>query len=60
MEKFRCILSLRVANDLVAKDFPLVYIEPSHKRPGKLVFVFENSEELESELTKYRSKERSS
>ncbi|MTW85094.1 hypothetical protein F3157_05405 [Virgibacillus dakarensis] len=56
MEKYKCILSLRVANDLVAKDFPLVYIEPSHKRPGKLVFVFNNSEELEEELSKYRKK----
>lgn len=56
MEKYKCILSLRVANDLVEKDFPLVYIEPSHKRPGKLVFVFENSEELETELSKYKAK----
>lgn len=54
MEKYKCILSLRVANDLVDKDFPLVYIEPSHKRPGKLVFVFKNSQELENELSKYR------
>lgn len=54
MEKYKCILSLRVANDLVDKDFPLVYIEPSHKRPGKLVFVFKNSPELENELSKYR------
>lgn len=53
MDKYKCILSLRVANDLVAKDFPLVYIEPSRKRPGKLVFVFLNSEELEKELSKY-------
>lgn len=60
MEKYKCILSLRVANDLVAKNFQLVHIEPSHKRPGKLVFVFLNSEELESELSKYRRKERSS
>ncbi|ASN06849.1 hypothetical protein [Virgibacillus necropolis] len=58
MEKYKCILSLRVANDLVAKDFQLVYIEPSHKRVGKLVFVFKNSKELEVELVKYR-KERS-
>lgn len=57
MEKFKCILSLQVANDLVAKDFPLVYIEPSHKRPGKLVFVFRNSQELEEELSKRRTKE---
>lgn len=56
MEKYKCILSLRVANDLVAKDFPLVYIEPSHKRKGKLVFVFRNSEELEGELSNYRVK----
>lgn len=56
MEKFKCILSLRVANDLVAMDYPLVHIEPSTKRPGKLVFVFRNSQELENELSKYRAK----
>lgn len=59
LEKYKCILSLRVANDLVAKDFPLVHIEPSHKRPSKLVFVFKNSGDLEKELSKYRRKERS-
>lgn len=59
MDKYKCILSLRVANDLVAKDFSLLHIEPSHKRPGKLVFVFKNSKELENELAKYRRKERS-
>jgi len=58
MDKYKCILSLRVANDLVTKDFPLVYIEPSHRRKGKLVFVFTNSQELEDELSNYR-KERS-
>jgi len=56
MDKYKCILSLRVANDLVTKEFPLVYIEPSHKREGKLVFVFKNSKELEGELSKYKSK----
>lgn len=56
MEKYKCILSLRVANDLVAKDYPLVYIEPSHKRKGKLVFVFNNSQELENELANYKAK----
>lgn len=59
MDKYKCILSLRVANDLVAENFPLVYIEPSHKRPGKLVFVFKNSEELEKKLSTYRRNERS-
>lgn len=54
MEKYKCILSLRVANDLVAKDFDLVHIEPSTRRPGKLVFVFKNNEELERELSTYR------
>ncbi|WP_182200403.1 hypothetical protein [Paraliobacillus salinarum] len=53
MEKYKCILSLRVANDLVAKDYELVHIEPSHKLPGKLVFVFRNSEQLEKELQNY-------
>ena len=54
MEKYKCILSLRVANDLVEKSYPLVYIEPSRKRKGKLVFVFKNSKELEKELTNYK------
>jgi hypothetical protein len=56
VEKYKCILSLRVANDLVEKDFPLIHIEPSHKRPGKLVFVFRNSKELEDKLSEYRAK----
>lgn len=56
MNKYKCILSLRVANDLVARDFPLVYIEPSNKREGKLVFVFKNSQELEDELSEYQKK----
>lgn len=55
MEKYKCILSLRVANDLVDKDFQLVHIEPSRRRAGKLVFVFRNSQELEDELSKYRA-----
>lgn len=56
MNKYKCILSLRVANDLVAEKFPLVHIEPSHKRPGKLVFVFKNSDDLEKRLSNYRRK----
>ncbi len=54
MDKYKCILSLRVARGLIAKDYRLVDIQPSHKRLGKLVFVFENSEQLEKDLSEYR------
>ena len=55
MEKYKCILSLRVARNLIGKDFELLDIQPSHRRPGKLVFVFRNNEQLESELSALKS-----
>ncbi|WP_227396699.1 hypothetical protein [Jeotgalibacillus aurantiacus] len=54
MEKYKCILSLRVAKELIAEDHELIDIQPSHRRPGKLVFVFRNSEGLENKLTAYQ------
>jgi hypothetical protein len=53
---YKCILSLRVAKDLLVKGFELTDLQTSHKRPGKLVFIFENSRQLETELANYRAK----
>ncbi|MDN4073633.1 hypothetical protein [Fictibacillus terranigra] len=53
-EKFKCVLSMRVAKALVSKNYQLVDIEPSKRYPGKLVFVFRNTPELESELAKFK------
>jgi Domain of unknown function (DUF5659) len=54
--KHRCIMSLRVAKDLLAKGFVLTDLQPSTKRQGKLVFIFENSEALEKALAEYSRK----
>jgi hypothetical protein len=51
----KCILSLRVARHLLAKGFRLIDVEPSRKFDGKLVFVFEDSEELRQELANLRN-----
>lgn len=50
VERYKCILSARVANHLIAKGFRLTGTEPSRKIRGKLVFIFECTPELESEL----------
>jgi len=57
VEKFKCVLSVRIANELIEKNYELVGIEPSRKFPGKLVFVFKNSQELENEFKKFERKE---
>jgi hypothetical protein len=56
-EKYKCVLSVRVAKELVAKDFKLVDIEPSRRYRGKLVFVFINTPELDAELAKFERRE---
>ena len=54
MHKLRkCILSLRVAQHLLARGFNLIEIDRSYRYPGKLVFIFENSEALVEELAKF-------
>ena len=50
---YKCILSLRVARHLMARGFRLIDSEPSKKHAGKLVFIFENSAELDAELAKF-------
>lgn len=50
----KCILSLRVARQLLANGFQIIDIEQSKKIPGTLVFVFEHTEALEQELSKLR------
>ncbi|TDB51754.1 DUF5659 domain-containing protein [Bacillus sp. CBEL-1] len=50
MNQYKCIFSLRVARHLIKKGFNLVGIEPARKQRKGLVFVFENTNELQSEL----------
>lgn len=50
--KRKCILSLRVARHLLANGFRIVDVEPSRKFIGQVVFIFEDSPELDAELAK--------
>lgn len=52
-QKTKAILSLPLAQRLMSKGFNLIHIEPSHRRPGKIAFVFQYSKELDEEITKY-------
>jgi hypothetical protein len=54
--RHRCIMSLRVAKQLLAKGFVLTDLQPSTKRQGKLVFIFENTEALEQALAELSRK----
>ena len=49
-KKMKCILSFRVARFLLSRGFKIVDISTSSKIPGNLVFVFEQSEELNKAL----------
>lgn len=49
----KAILSLPLAQRLMERGHSLVRIEPSKRRRGMLAFIFENSEELDEEITKY-------
>ncbi|MDM5197866.1 hypothetical protein QUF79_07540 [Fictibacillus enclensis] len=53
-EKYKCVLSLKVAKEFVAKGYELVDLEPSRRYPGKLVFVFRNTPELNAEFAKFK------
>lgn len=57
-EKYKCVLSVRVARELIAKNYELVDIEPSYRYKGKLVFVFKNTPELDAEFAKFERKDR--
>ncbi|MCE7792634.1 DUF5659 domain-containing protein [Salipaludibacillus sp. CUR1] len=52
----KCILSLQVARKLMAAGFQCIDIDMSKKKKGNLVFVFEDSPELEQELNKIMQK----
>lgn len=49
----KCILSFRVARHLLAQGFKIVDLDTSHKIPGNIVFIFEDSEPLRAELAKF-------
>lgn len=53
MKNRKCILSLRVARHLMAQGFQIVDIEPGRKFINQLVFIFENSPELDVEIAKF-------
>lgn len=49
----KAILSLPLAQRLIDRGHNLIRIEPSKRRRGKLAFIFEYSEALDDEITKY-------
>ena len=53
MIKTKAILSLPLAQRLMERGHKVIHIEPSKRRHGMLAFIFENSEELDEEITKY-------
>lgn len=53
--KRKCILSLRVARHLLANGFVIVDVEPSRKFSGQVVFIFEDTPELNEELSKLQN-----
>jgi len=52
----KVILSLPLAQRLLSKGHRLLHVEPSHRRRGKVAFIFENSSELDAEITRYSSR----
>lgn len=58
MNKYKCILSLRVARHLLAEGCRMVDVETSHKHAGNLVFIFEDNQDLADALTKLPRKGR--
>lgn len=49
----KAILSLPLAQRLMERGHNLIRIEPSKRRRGMLAFIFEYSEALDDEITKY-------
>ena len=47
----KCILSFRVAKHLLSKGCSIVDIETSHKIPGNVVFIFEDTPQLSAALS---------
>lgn len=46
MYKRKCVRSLRVARELMARGFPAVDTEPSRNVPGMIVWIFEETPEF--------------
>jgi len=54
MKQKKPIRSLRIANELVARGHKILGVEPSRKSEGYIVFIFEDTPELQSLLTQSR------
>lgn len=52
----KCVLSLRVARELIEQGFRVVDIGTSHKRKGYVVVKFDNTHELNKALDEIRRK----
>ena len=48
----KCIRSMRVARKLMAQGFHAIDTEPARRSPGKIVWIFENTPQLEAALSK--------
>lgn len=55
-QETKAILSLPLAQRLMDKGFNLIRIEPSHRRLGKLAFIFEYCDELDAEIDIYSNR----
>lgn len=53
MERYKCILSLNLAQYLLAKGFRILNVEKSRKFRNNLVFIFENSSQFQQALENY-------
>lgn len=49
--KQKTILNKKYAMALIQKNFKLIDVQPSVKKPGEIAFIFENSDELEKEFS---------
>lgn len=54
----KCILSMRVARDLLAKGCKMIDVDTSTARPGNVVFIFEVDEHFNQALAEISQKGR--
>lgn len=48
----KCIRSMRIARELMAQGFPVIDTEPARRSPGKIVWIFASTPQLDAALTK--------
>ena len=53
MQKRKVIFNRKIANYLISKGHRLKYIDVSHKDQHQLIFIFDETEKLEKDMTQY-------